>query len=245
MRLWRRARRESSGTGASAPERPASRLDEPVAEPESDRSSAQPVTPGASPTSDVPDSAKAAYKSGGAAGGSAEAAEEIERLLLSGPVDWFELEKHARSLTGTQLPERRAELLADLDDTYVSRRWLAARTLAGDALAQVGEAERAARVDPRRRVAELVTRSDLRADEAAELLADLYDAYVLDDFHHTGDSPRSHVIRAVGERLDQLGGFALMLETHERFAALRPPRSSPSPGAKLERAWHGIGSWMA
>jgi hypothetical protein len=142
------------------------------------------------------------------------------------------------------LPEQRDELVSDLTDSFVSSRWLAARTLASEALAELGEWERAARVDPRRAAAQLVAQSSFSADAAADVLAQLYDATVLHDLYYGEDRARNHVVRGLGEKLDANGGIDLMREVHARFSALRPPKTAPTPGSMLERAWHGIGEWM-
>ncbi|MCI0417342.1 hypothetical protein L0222_31640 [bacterium] len=99
-------------------------------------------------------------------------------------------------------------------------------------------------MDPRRRAVELLTKSDLSAQEAAEVLADLCDAWVLHDLFWKKDHPRNHVVMEIGEKLNELGGFALMREAYERFVRLRPPKGSTSPGSILEQVWHGIGDWQ-
>lgn len=43
--------------------------------------------------------------------------------------------------------------------------------------------------------------------------------------------------REIGERLNALGGFQLMLRAHQQFS--RTDRNS------LERVWHGIGEWIS
>lgn len=45
-------------------------------------------------------------------------------------------------------------------------------------------------------------------------------------------------VRAVGERLDEIGGFDLMVETHAVFAAKKPAMAR-----NLEMVWDGVGSW--
>lgn len=52
------------------------------------------------------------------------------------------------------------------------------------------------------------------------------------------DKPRT---REIGERLNEIGGHALMLQTHAAVVATCPPYC----GQHLEIAWNGIGDWRA
>ena len=54
------------------------------------------------------------------------------------------------------------------------------------------------------------------------------------------DSAAALPVRAVGKKLDEAGGFHLMLQAHELFAA-----NSPGMGLarNLEMVWDGIGGW--
>lgn len=69
-----------------------------------------------------------------------------------------------------------------------------------------------------------------------------------DDFPRTQFSSSSHVVfneqhedevRAIGEKLDKLGGMRCMRKVGEAFA-----RELPIHARKLETMWDGIGYWM-
>lgn len=74
------------------------------------------------------------------------------------------------------------------------------------------------------------------AADAVAALVELYDATGGEGFVTL--SPAAEPVRQVGERLDEIGGFELMLEAHGLFAAERPHM-----GRNLEMVWDRIGSW--
>jgi HEAT repeat protein len=71
--------------------------------------------------------------------------------------------------------------------------------------------------------------------EAARVLVGLYDrtpgGFVKSD-------SGADYVRAVGRRLDEIGGFEGMLEAHALFAAARPGMAR-----NLEMVWDGVGTW--
>ena len=73
------------------------------------------------------------------------------------------------------------------------------------------------------------------AGEATAVLVELYDAT---PGGFLRDAPDAEFVRMVGARLNQLGGFRLMLEGHALFAAERPHMAR-----NLEMVWDGIGTW--
>jgi len=77
-------------------------------------------------------------------------------------------------------------------------------------------------------------------EEAAQLLADLYDGspYPGGGFAK-GEAP-GEPVRQVGQRLYEFGGHEAMLAAHALFAALRPAMAR-----NLEMVWDGVGTWLA
>jgi hypothetical protein len=51
-------------------------------------------------------------------------------------------------------------------------------------------------------------------------------------------------VRTIGERLDEIGGFTLMVEVLHRAEAIALQRGSESLLRPIERAWDGIGRWQ-
>lgn len=79
-----------------------------------------------------------------------------------------------------------------------------------------------------RLVAELIEMG--RRDPNPE--TELYAAYL------EKDKPRA---REIGERLNEIGGHALMEQVHQTIVATAPPYS----GRHLDFAWDGVGDWSA
>lgn len=75
-------------------------------------------------------------------------------------------------------------------------------------------------------------------DKATDELVKLYDASPKGE-GFLADSYAAHPVRKIGENLDAIGGFQLMLEVHKRFSHKRSLVSR-----NLEMVWHGIGNWQ-
>jgi hypothetical protein len=88
------------------------------------------------------------------------------------------------------------------------------------------------------RLQQFLTSPEPSAEEAAEVLAWLYDRSPYRGGGFVKVESPARPVREVGQHLDEHGGFRLMREAHSRFSALRP-----AMGRNLEMVWDGIGTW--
>jgi HEAT repeat protein len=75
-------------------------------------------------------------------------------------------------------------------------------------------------------------------DEAAQLLAELYDGSAHPGGGFVKGEAPGEQVRQVGQRLYESGGHEAMLDAHALFAALRPGMAR-----NLEMVWDGVGAW--
>ena len=81
---------------------------------------------------------------------------------------------------------------------------------------------------------------DVRPEEMSPLLVLLYDAHLGGEHEGFAEwNSNYRTVRKIGERLHELGGLALMLDTHRLFAEARLRGGARN----LEMTWDGIGDW--
>jgi len=76
------------------------------------------------------------------------------------------------------------------------------------------------------------------AEEAADILAWAYDLSPYPGGGFVKVETPARLVRLIGQRLDESGGFPLMIDAHARFSVLRPAMAR-----NLEMVWDGIGAW--
>ena len=94
------------------------------------------------------------------------------------------------------------------------------------------------RKEAQRKFANLSSRRKLLPKQVA--LCELLEIAIADTeigFERSPFDKQRERTREIGERLNALGGFQLMLWAHQQF--------SRTDGNSLELVWHGIGEWIS
>ena len=156
-------------------------------------------------------------------------------------------QKYPTSRFSLWSPEETARALEAAAEWDSCREWWALQERDKEERAAAAAAERArsqkaaaaqAAAVGEERLQQFLASSEPSAEEAAQVLAWIYDRSPYSGGGFVKGEPPVGRVRDVGERLDEQGGFSLMKEAHALFAALRPAMAR-----NLEMVWDGIGTW--